>query len=239
MNAENNRVIVALDMDDDSKVMQLVDQLDPTQCRLKIGKELFTLYGPDLVRKVQDKGFEVFLDLKFHDIPNTVNKAVRAACALKVWMLTVHASGGAEMLKAARTAVAESDHKTLLVAVTVLTSMGEEDLQGLGIDRPVKEQVLRLASLAQECDMDGVVCSAQEAEELRKLLRKDFVLVTPGIRPSGDLAQDQKRVVTPAQAIKNGSSYLVIGRPITQAQRPVQRLAAINAEISGSTSGMC
>jgi len=239
MNAENNRVIVALDMDDDSKVMQLVEQLDPSQCRLKIGKELFTLYGPDLVRKVQDKGFEVFLDLKFHDIPNTVNKAVRAACALKVWMLTVHASGGAEMLKAARAAVAESDHKTLLVAVTVLTSMGEEDLQGLGIDRPVKEQVLRLASLAQECDMDGVVCSAQEAEELRKLLRKDFVLVTPGIRPSGDLAQDQKRVVTPAQAIKNGSSYLVIGRPITQAQRPVQRLAAINAEISGSTSGMC
>jgi orotidine-5'-phosphate decarboxylase len=239
MNGEKNRVIIALDMDDDRKVLELVDQLDPSQCRLKIGKELFTLYGPELVRQVQARGFEVFLDLKFHDIPTTVNKAVRAACELKVWMLTVHASGGADMLKAARAAVDASDHKTLLVAVTVLTSMAEEDLQSLGIQRSMDEQVLRLASLAQGAGMDGVVCSAQETEDLRKLLRDDFVLVTPGIRPAGDLAQDQKRVVTPAQAIKNGSSYLVIGRPITQAQRPVQKLSAINAEISGELDGVC
>ena len=239
MNGEKNRVIIALDMDDDRKVLELLDQLDPSQCRLKIGKELFTFYGPELVRQVQARGFEVFLDLKFHDIPTTVNKAVRAACELKVWMLTVHASGGADMLKAARAAVDASDHKTLLVAVTVLTSMAEEDLQSLGIQRSMDEQVLRLASLAQGAGMDGVVCSAQETEDLRKLLRDDFVLVTPGIRPAGDLAQDQKRVVTPALAIKNGSSYLVIGRPITQAQRPVQKLSAINAEISGELDGVC
>lgn len=235
----NNRVIIALDMDDNNKVIELVDKLDPSQCRLKIGKELFTLYGPDLVRHVQDRGFDVFLDLKFHDIPTTVNKAVRAACALKVWMLTVHASGGPDMLRAARAAVADSNHKPLLVAVTILTSMAQEDLFAMGVQRSLKEQVLRLAALAQECEMDGVVCSAEEAEALRKLLREDFLLVTPGIRPAGDLTQDQKRVVTPAQAIKNGSSYLVIGRPITQAQRPVQRLSAINAEISGELPGVC
>ncbi len=236
---DNNRVIIALDMDDERRVMQLVDQLDPLQCRLKIGKELFTLYGPELVRHVQAKGFDVFLDLKFHDIPNTVNKAVRAACALKVWMLTVHACGGAQMLKAARSAVEGSDHKPILVAVTVLTSMSQDDLLALGVQRPLQEQVLRLASLAQECAMDGVVCSAQETESLRKLLREDFVLVTPGIRPAGDLAQDQKRVVTPGLAIRNGSNYLVIGRPITQAQRPVQKLAEINTEISGELAGLC
>jgi orotidine-5'-phosphate decarboxylase len=236
---DNNRVIVALDMDDERRVVQLVDQLDPRQCRVKIGKELFTLHGPDLVRHIQAKGFDVFLDLKFHDIPNTVNKAVRAACALKVWMLTVHACGGAQMLKAARSAVEGSDHKPILVAVTVLTSMSQDDLLALGVQRPLQEQVLRLASLAQECAMDGVVCSAQETESLRKLLREDFVLVTPGIRPAGDLAQDQKRVVTPGLAIRNGSNYLVIGRPITQAQRPVQKLAEINAEISGELAGLC
>jgi orotidine-5'-phosphate decarboxylase len=239
MNGEKNRVIIALDMDDDRKVMELVDKLDPSLCRLKIGKELFTLYGPELVRQVQDRGFDVFLDLKFHDIPNTVNKAVKAACELKVWMLTVHACGGAEMLKAARDAVNASEHKTLLVAVTVLTSMAEEDLHSLGIQRSMDEQVLRLASLAQGAGMDGVVCSAQETEALRKLLRDDFVLVTPGIRPAGDLAQDQKRVVTPGEAVRNGSSYLVIGRPITQAQKPVQKLSAINAEISGELDSVC
>lgn len=236
---DNNRVIIALDMDDERQVMQLVKQLDPNVCRLKIGKEMFTLFGPDLVRQVQEQGFDVFLDLKFHDIPNTVNKAVRAACALKVWMLTVHASGGAEMLRAARSAVADSDHKPWLVAVTVLTSMAQDDLAALGVQRSLQEQVMRLASLAQECQMDGVVCSAEEVESLRKLLSEDFLLVTPGIRPAGDPAQDQKRVVTPGQAIKSGSSYLVIGRPITQAQRPLVKLSAINAEISGELPGVC
>lgn len=239
LNADSKRIIVALDMDDRQQVMQLVEQLDPQQCRLKIGKELFTLYGPDLVRQVQDKGFEVFLDLKFHDIPNTVYKAVRAACELKVWMLTIHASGGADMMRAASRAVAESEHKPLLVAVTVLTSMGDLDLAIQGIQRSTEEQVLRLASLAQGCGVAGVVCSAAETVELRKLLSENFLLVTPGIRPAGDAVQDQKRVVTPAQAIVSGSSYLVIGRPITQARRPVEKLMQIQQEISGVESGLC
>lgn len=236
---DTKRIIVALDMDDQSKVMTLIDQLDPAHCRVKIGKELFTLYGPDLVRQVQARGFDVFLDLKFHDIPHTVYKAVRAACALNVWMLTIHASGGADMMRAARTAVTESAHKPLLVAVTVLTSMADEDLTAQGIHRSTQEQVLRLASLAQGCNMDGVVCSAAETTGLRKLLSDDFVLVTPGIRPAGDAAQDQKRIVTPSQAVLSGSSYLVIGRPITQARHPIEKLQQISAEISGAAPGLC
>ncbi|MDO8909088.1 MAG: orotidine-5'-phosphate decarboxylase [Pseudohongiella sp.] len=236
---DNKRIIVALDMDDQDKVIKLIDQLNPDQCRVKIGKELFTLYGPELVRQVQSKGFDVFLDLKFHDIPHTVYKAVRAACALNVWMLTIHASGGAEMLRAAKTAVSESNHKPLLVAVTVLTSMADEDLVVQGIQRTTEEQVLRLASLAQGCGMDGVVCSASETLSLRKLLSDDFLLVTPGIRPAGDEVQDQKRVVTPGQAVLSGSSYLVIGRPITQARRPIEKLHQILAEISGTAPSLC
>jgi orotidine-5'-phosphate decarboxylase len=237
--ADTKRIIVALDMDDQDKVIKLIDQLDPEQCRVKIGKELFTLYGPDLVRQVQDKGFDVFLDLKFHDIPHTVYKAVRAACALNVWMLTIHASGGSDMLRAAKMAVTESEHKPILVAVTVLTSMTDEDLVVQGIHRTAEEQVLRLASLAQGCGMDGVVCSAAETVPLRKLLSDDFLLVTPGIRPLGDQAQDQKRVVTPGHAIASGSSYLVIGRPITQSRRPVEKLQQILEEISGAAPGLC
>lgn len=237
--ADKKRIIVALDMDDQKKVLTLIEQLDPEQCRVKIGKELFTLYGPDLVRQVQAKGFEVFLDLKFHDIPHTVYKAVRAACTLNVWMLTIHASGGADMLRAAKQAVTESEHKPVLVAVTVLTSMADEDLVTQGIQRTTEEQVLRLASLAQGCGMDGVVCSASETVALRKLLSDDFVLVTPGIRPAGDAAQDQKRVVSPGEAVLSGSSYLVIGRPITQARRPVEKLQQIYEEISGAASGLC
>lgn len=237
--ADNKRIIVALDMDDQAKAMTLINQLDPEQCRVKIGKELFTLYGPELVRQIQAKGFSVFLDLKFHDIPHTVYKAVRAACALNVWMLTVHASGGAEMLRAAKQAVTESDKKPILVAVTVLTSMADEDLATQGIQRTAEEHVLRMASLAQGCGMDGVVCSAAETTALRKLLSDDFVLVTPGIRPAGDAAQDQKRVVTPREAILSGSSYLVIGRPITQARRPIEKLQQIYEEISGVAPGLC
>lgn len=231
---DQKKIIIALDMARVEDVLALLRQLDPANCRVKVGKELFTRFGPDLVRQITDIGFEVFLDLKFHDIPNTVNKAVAAAAELGVWMLTLHASGGADMLRAARAAVMHSEHKPLLVAVTVLTSLGEEDLATQGVQRSALEQVQRLASLAQECDMDGVVCSAAEAAELRKLLRKDFLLVTPGIRPQGEAADDQKRIVTPAVAIKAGSDYLVIGRPITRAREPVQKLVSIQQEISGS-----
>lgn len=236
---DNNQIIIALDMSDQRKVLSFVKDLDPEQCRLKIGKELFTLYGPKLVKKLQKRGFEIFLDLKFHDIPNTVYKAVRAACQLNVWMLTIHAAGGSEMLRAARKAVDESEHKPILVAVTVLTSLYDDDLSEQGIQRSTDEQVLRLASLAQECGLDGVVCSAAEAASIRRLLSKNFILVTPGIRSAGDDSQDQKRVVTPSDAISAGSNFLVIGRPITQARKPVEKLQQILNEISGTSPGLC
>lgn len=236
---DNNQIIIALDMSDQRKVLSFVKDLDPEQCRLKIGKELFTLYGPKLVKKLQKRGFEIFLDLKFHDIPNTVYKAVRAACQLNVWMLTIHAAGGSEMLRAARKAVDESEHKPILVAVTVLTSLYDDDLSEQGIQRSTDEQVLRLASLAQECGLDGVVCSAAEAASIRRLLSKNFILVTPGIRSAGDDSQDQKRVVTPNDAISAGSNFLVIGRPITQARKPVEKLQQILNEISGTSPGLC
>lgn len=227
-------IIVALDYNNAEQAMTMVDQLDAAQCRVKVGKELFTYAGPDLVRKIQDKGFEVFLDLKFHDIPNTVAKACAAAADLGVWMLTVHASGGQEMMMAAREGVASAEHAPLLVAVTVLTSMQASDLNLLGIERSLDEQVIRLASLAQQSRMDGVVCSAQEVVELRKLLSEKFSLVTPGIRPVGAAAGDQKRVMTPAEAIRAGSNYLVIGRPITQARNPKSALNAIFDEINAA-----
>jgi orotidine-5'-phosphate decarboxylase len=191
------------------------------------------------VKKLQKQGFSIFLDLKFHDIPNTVYKAVLAACQLNVWMLTIHTAGGSEMMRAARRAVDESVHKPMLVAVTVLTSLSGDDLSEQGIQRSTDEQVLRLASLAQQNGMDGVVCSAAEAASIRKLLSENFVLVTPGIRPTGDDAQDQKRVVTPKDAICAGSNFLVIGRPITQARKPVEKLQQILHEISGTSLGLC
>ncbi|GGG48881.1 orotidine 5'-phosphate decarboxylase [Pseudohongiella nitratireducens] len=230
----NKRIIVALDYDNADKAIAMVHQLDPARCRVKIGKELFTYAGPDLVRQVQDKGFEVFLDLKFHDIPNTVRKACAAAADLGVWMLTVHASGGEEMMLAAREGVAGAEHAPKLVAVTVLTSMQESDLSQLGISRSLEEQVMRLASLSQQSKMDGVVCSAKEVVELRKLLSENFALVTPGIRPSGSASGDQKRVMTPREAIQSGSNYLVVGRPITQARNPEAALNAIFDEINAA-----
>lgn len=229
---ESNRIIVALDMADEERAFKLVQQLDPAQCRIKIGKELFTRSGPDFVRRVQAAGFDVFLDLKFHDIPNTVANAVSAACDLGVWMLTLHAAGGSDMMKAAREAVDKHHHKPLLIAVTVLTSLSDEDLIEFGIGRATPEHVQRLSSLAQGCGMDGVVCSAAEAANLRRLLSEDFVLVTPGIRPAGTLADDQKRVVTPSEALRAGSDYLVIGRPITRYSYPLEKLEAIQKEIS-------
>jgi len=226
------KIIIALDYDNQSDVMQLVQQIDPSECRLKIGKELFTACGPDIVRKVQDLGFEVFLDLKFHDIPATVAKACKAAANLGVWMLNVHALGGVEMLKAARNAVDDSGKSTHLIAVTLLTSHSQSDISQVGLGGSIAENVLKLADLSFQSKLDGVVCSAQETEILRQHLGNDFLLITPGIRPAGSCADDQTRIVTPHDALKNGSSYLVIGRPITLADNPLAALREINQSIN-------
>lgn len=226
------KVIVALDFDDANAANQLISKLDPRACRLKIGKEMFTYFGPDWVKSVVALGFDVFLDLKFHDIPNTVAKAVKAAASLGVWMVNVHASGGPEMMKAAIQALEETgEDRPLLTAVTVLTSMDQSQLDSVVGNRQINDQVKRLALLAQECGLDGVVCSAQEAIELRQLVNDDFLLVTPGIRPLGSSLGDQVRVATPANAIESGVNYLVIGRPITQAVDPLRSLNEINASI--------
>ena len=228
---DNKRVIVALDFADEISCLSMLEKLDPALCRVKVGKELFTRCGPALVQKIVNSGYDVFLDLKFHDIPNTVAGAVSAAADLGVWMVNVHASGGRVMMDAARRALS-SPESPLLIAVTVLTSMGAEDLAELGIAGEPKQQVLRLANLSADCGLDGVVCSARETEYLREVLPEDFALVTPGIRPAGDSVGDQKRVETPASAIRKGSSYLVIGRPVTQAENPATKLQSILAEIN-------
>jgi orotidine-5'-phosphate decarboxylase len=233
------RIVVALDFPDADGARACLQQLDPSLCRVKVGKELFTRCGPQLVDEIQALGFDVFLDLKFHDIPNTVAKAVAAAAELGVWMVNVHASGGAQMMKAARAAIDQSAHKPLLIAVTVLTSMDQSELLQLGVNATPAEQVLRLARIAAESGMDGVVCSAQEAAILREKIGADFVLVTPGIRPSGDSVDDQKRILTPVEAIASGSSYLVMGRPITKAVNPKTKLAGISAELSGAFPDLC
>ena len=226
------RVIVALDNFDSVQLLQLVDTLTPAQCRLKIGKELFCAEGPALVQKLVTRGFDVFLDLKFHDIPNTVAQAVKAAAALGVWMVNVHASGGSRMMCAAVDALKDvKGRRPLLTAVTVLTSMDENDLREIGIDVSATQQVERLARLARDCGLDGVVCSSREALLLKQQLGCDFLLVTPGVRPAGSSAGDQKRIATPREAIALGSDFLVIGRPITQAENPAAMLADINAEI--------
>lgn len=225
------RVIVALDYADAKSALALAGYLSPVECRLKVGKELFTAAGPALVRELVSKGFGVFLDFKFHDIPNTVAAACRAACDLGVLMLNVHASGGRKMMEAAREAVDKSAHKPLLIGVTVLTSMDEADLREIGIARSPREQVLHLAGLVQQSGLDGVVCSAQEAAGLRAGFGPGFALVTPGIRPAGADAGDQSRIMTPASAIRAGADYLVIGRPITQADDPLSALQRINQEI--------
>jgi orotidine-5'-phosphate decarboxylase len=228
----NPRIVVALDYADAPSALALANQLDPSQCRLKVGKELFTAAGPQLVETLVDKGYGVFLDLKFHDIPNTVAKACEAAARLGVWMLNVHASGGQPMMEAAKEGVAKSGHQPLLIAVTILTSMDQQVMQSLGIPGTLQDQVLRLARLTQAAGLDGVVCSAQEAPVLRSTLSENFCLVTPGIRPRNASLDDQSRVVTPADALRQGSSYLVIGRPITRAADPLQALRDINHEIS-------
>ncbi|MDR5171010.1 orotidine-5'-phosphate decarboxylase [Methylobacillus flagellatus] len=225
------KIIVALDYADAASALGLARQLDPTLCRVKVGKELFTAAGPQLVEELVKRGFGVFLDLKFHDIPNTVAKACEAASKLGVWMLNVHASGGSQMMQAAREGVARSGHSPLLIAVTVLTSMNQQGLTELGIATPVEQHVLHLAALAQQAGLDGVVCSAQEAPVLRRTLGNDFRLVTPGIRPADAAIDDQSRVVTPADALALGSNYLVIGRPITKAVDPLAVLHHIRESI--------
>jgi len=224
------RIIVALDFDRANHALGLVAQLDPRLCRLKVGKELFTTAGPQLVEQLTNSGFDVFLDLKFHDIPNTVAKACKAAASMGVWMVNVHALGGKKMLQAARDALPISSTK--LIAVTLLTSMNRSDLQDIGLQGEPDQIVQRLARLTKDCGLDGIVCSALEAENLRNTIGDDFCLVTPGIRPADGNLDDQKRVATPLQAIKNGADYLVIGRPITQAKDPLLALQQINQEIS-------
>ncbi len=229
------RIIVALDFADADQALHLASRLDPRRCRVKVGKELFVSAGPDLVRRLHDQGFEVFLDLKFHDIPNTVAGACRAAAALGVWMVNVHALGGSVMMTAAREAVDAYAKRPLLLAVTVLTSHDEATLGEIGLGGDTAgAAVERLASLAQRSGLDGVVCSAQEAHLLRKAHGESFRLLSPGIRPAGAASDDQHRVMTPARALAAGVDYLVIGRPITQAPDPVAALAAIEEEIAAA-----
>lgn len=220
-------IIVALDYPSAKQALDLARRLSPSVCRVKVGKELFTSSGPALVEDLQRLGFDVFLDLKFHDIPNTVAGAVRAAAELGVWMVNVHASGGRRMMAAATDAVAGLAHKPLLIGVTVLTSMSAQDLQDTGCGASTEEQVLRLAALAAASGLDGVVCSAKEASALRRAHGHDFCLVTPGIRLAGDDCSDQRRVVTPAAALAAGSDYLVIGRSITAATDPLAALQRV------------
>jgi len=235
---DNKRILVALDYPTAEQAMAMAQQLDPEVCRVKVGKELFTRCGPAIVESLHGLGFDLFLDLKFHDIPNTVAKACAAAAEMGVWMVNVHASGGRRMMEAAREAVEQSraEQRTKLIAVTVLTSMERSDLQEIGLDIDPLEQVKRLAALTQSSGLDGVVCSAQEAAALRAQAGEGFELITPGIRPANAEKGDQRRVMTPAEAIAAGSTYLVVGRPITGAVDPGAAAAVIQAEVSAALS---
>ncbi len=228
------KIIVALDFSFSEQTLEFIDTVSPDLCRLKVGKELFTSSGPELVKKIVDKGFDVFLDLKFHDIPNTVNKAVAAACELGVWMVNVHALGGKEMMIAAREAINNSAeiNKPKLIAVSILTSTSQSDLTDLGINKTLQQTVLNLTELALDCGLDGMVCSAKEVEMIRQQFGQEPLLVTPGIRPAGSASHDQHRIMTPEQAIISGSSYLVMGRPITQHAQPVAELVKINESLN-------
>ena len=228
---DNKRIIVPLDTPRLEDALALVARLDPKLCRVKIGKELFVAAGPEAVQRVHERGFEVFLDLKFHDIPNTVAGACRSAAKLGVWMMNVHASGGEAMLRAAREAVSSVARPPMLIAVTVLTSLTNDDLERVGFTGSVMENVERLARITRACGLDGVVCSAQEATLVRKATGADFTLVTPGIRLESDNRDDQARVVTPRDAVRLGANYLVIGRPITGSPDPAATLQSINESL--------
>ncbi|MFE8103727.1 orotidine-5'-phosphate decarboxylase [Brenneria goodwinii] len=231
--ATSSPIIVALDYADRQSALSFVDRISPEDCRLKVGKEMFTLFGPQFVKTLQQRGFDVFLDLKFHDIPNTTAHAVAAAADLGVWMVNVHASGGTRMMMAAKNALLPfGNDAPLLIAVTVLTSLEAEDLRDLGITASPAEQAERLALLTYNCGLDGVVCSAHEAERLKQVCAADFKLVTPGIRPAGSDIGDQRRIMTPVQAQLAGVDYMVIGRPITQSADPAQTLRDIRASLA-------
>lgn len=227
----DSRVVVALDFPNAVDALAFADSVDPSLCKLKVGKELFTASGPALVEQLVKRDFDVFLDLKFHDIPNTVAQACKVAANLGVWMVNVHASGGRKMMETTREALEGLSHRPLLIAVTVLTSMGNDELYELGLPS-AEQQVERLAKLTQSCGLDGVVCSAQEAAQLKAVCGQDFKLVTPGIRPTGAAVNDQTRIMTPKAAVLAGSDYLVIGRPITKSENPLLTLQQINAELA-------
>ena len=231
---DNKPVIVALDVPDAASALALAARLDPKLCRVKVGKELFVAAGPSVVLGLHERGFEVFLDLKFHDIPNTVAGACRSAARLGVWMLNVHASGGEAMMRAAREAVAGVQRPPLLIGVTILTSLGDADLAKVGFQGSAEENVIRLARLARASGLDGVVCSAREALALRKATGADFTLVTPGIRLPGAGVQDQSRTVAPVEAVKLGANYLVVGRPITQSADPAAALESIRNSLEST-----
>jgi orotidine-5'-phosphate decarboxylase len=224
-------IVVALDFPTQEQALAMADQLDPKLCRVKVGKELYTATGPVILEQLHKRGYDVFLDLKFHDIPNTCAKAVGVAADLGVWMVNVHASGGQKMMEAARNELEKKKHKPMLIGVTVLTSMEQSDLAGIGLDIEPMEQVERLAKLTQLSGLDGVVCSAREVALIREICGKDFLTVTPGIRPEGSDVGDQKRVMTPKQAVEAGVDYMVIGRPITQSQDPKHICSSIVSEL--------
>jgi orotidine-5'-phosphate decarboxylase len=227
----DSKIIVALDYPTADAAKQLADQLDPSRCKLKVGKELFTRSGPQIVKDLNAQGFDIFLDLKYHDIPNTVAKACSAAADLGVWMMNVHALGGNAMMKAAREVLGDSDDRPFLIAVTLLTSMDQTTFTQLGLQGTIADTVLKLAQNTQDSGLDGVVCSAQEASILRQKHGDAFQLVTPGIRPTNSVQGDQHRTMTPPEAINAGSSFLVIGRPITASTNPMQALADIEASL--------
>jgi orotidine-5'-phosphate decarboxylase len=225
----DNRVIIPLDLEY-SAAIDMASNFDPSNCRLKIGSQLFTSSGPKIIKELDSRGFEIFLDLKFHDIPNTVYEAVRSAADLGVWMINVHASGGKNMLEASKNALIDFDEPPLLIAVTLLTSLSENSIQEIGLNN-LSEQVLRLAKLSHECELDGVVCASSDTVIIKKEFGKEFITVTPGIRPDQSNLNDQSRVSTPSEAVKNGSDFLVIGRPITESDDPAGALKDIYKQI--------
>ena len=225
----DNKIIIPLDLEY-SAAIHMAKNFDANLCRLKIGSQLFTSSGPQIIKELNSLGFDVFLDLKFHDIPNTVYEAVKSAADLGIWMVNVHASGGRAMLEASKKALEGFDQPPLLIAVTVLTSLSEDSLSEVGI-KNLSEQVLRLAELTNECDLNGVVCASTDVQAIKNRFGKDFITVTPGIRPNDSKVNDQNRISTPSEAVKNGSDYLVIGRPITGSENPTKALEEINKEI--------
>jgi len=228
----SSKLIIALDFPSAGQAFDFIKPLSPADCKLKVGFELFVAAGPDFVKRLVDQGFDVFLDLKFHDIPNTVASACKSAAALGVWMMNVHASGGDKMMHAAKQALLESNSTAKLIAVTVLTSMDQAQLNAINLAVSPQDQVKHLAKLTQQSTLDGIVCSAQEAGMLRKMMGDDFLLVTPGIRPMGADRGDQSRVMTPADANAAGVSYIVVGRPIIQSENPQAVIEQINLDMS-------